>query len=97
MAFFVPLTSTLLIFLPTTSRSRSRRITSTSGSSIRPPPHGCLPGAAHRRALVGLARGVLLRFLLGASDARAERLARHRHDGRRELLLVVRPVARATS
>src|SRR5689334_9292837 len=33
-----PVTSTALIFLPTTSRSRSRRITSTSGSSGIPAP-----------------------------------------------------------
>src|ERR1700675_4951993 len=35
----MPLTSTDLIFLPTTSRSRSRRTTSTSGSSGIAAPH----------------------------------------------------------
>src|SRR6266576_3004774 len=88
IAFFEPLTSTSLIFLPTTSRSRSRRITSTSGSSIPAPPHRS-SGAALRDARVGFARGLLLRFLLRAADARAQRLPGD-HDGRRELFLMVR-------
>src|SRR6476661_5468549 len=87
IAFLDPLTSTSLIFLPTTSRSRSRRITSTSGSSIHAPPHRSC-GAAIRDACVGLARGLLLRLLLRPSDARPQRLAGD-HDGRRELLLMV--------
>src|SRR3990172_4237925 len=87
IAFFVPLTSTVLIFLPTTSRSRSRRITSTSGSSISP-SSGCLPGAALVQTLVGFARGVLLGFLLRATDTGAEHLAGDRHGGG-ELLQVI--------
>src|SRR6478609_1884424 len=46
----IPVTSTVLIFLPTTSRSRSRRPTSTSGSSgIRAPHRGSCPvlGSLH--------------------------------------------------
>src|SRR6266576_23321 len=87
IAFFEPLTSTSLIFLPTTSRSRSRRITSTSGSSINAPPHRSI-GASLRDARVGLASSLLLGFLLRAPDARPQRLSGD-HDGRRELLLVV--------
>src|SRR5436190_1792993 len=88
IAFLDPLTSTSLIFFPTTSRSRSRRITSTSGSSIHAPPHG--PSGALRDACVGLARSLLLRLLLRAPDARPQRLAGD-HDGRRELFLMVGP------
>src|SRR6476620_304254 len=88
IAFFEPLTSTSLIFLPTTSRSRSRRITSTSGSSIHAPPRRS-SGAALRDARVGFARGLLLRFLLRAADPRAQRLPSD-HDGRRELFLMIR-------
>src|SRR6266571_613934 len=87
IAFLDPLTSTSLIFFPTTSRSRSRRITSTSGSSIHAPPHRSR-GSALRDACVGLARSLLLRLLLRAPDARPQRLSGD-HDGRRELLLVV--------
>src|SRR6476620_4891571 len=48
----IPLTSTDLIFLPTTSFSRSRRTTSTSGSSgIRSPHRGSCPGAVGWRSL----------------------------------------------
>src|SRR5436190_7453922 len=87
IAFLDPLTSTSLIFFPTTSRSRSRRITSTSGSSIHAPPHRS-SGAALRDACVGLARSLLLGLLLRAPDARPQRLPGY-HDGRRELLLMV--------
>src|SRR5439155_487808 len=87
IAFFDPLTSTSLIFFPTTSRSRSRRITSTSGSSMHAPSHRS-SGASLRDARVRLSRGLLLRFLLRAPDARPQRLAGD-HDGRRELLLMV--------
>src|SRR5438132_8545271 len=87
IAFLDPLTSTSLIFFPTTSRSRSRRITSTSGSSIHAPPHGP-SGAALRDACVGLARSLLLRLLLRAPAACPQRLAAD-HDGRRQLLLMV--------
>src|SRR2546422_4693 len=87
IAFLDPLTSTSLIFFPTTSRSRSRRITSTSGSSICAPPHRS-GGAALRDACVGLARSLLLRLLLRAPNASPQRLPGD-HDGRRELLLMV--------
>src|SRR5205809_986240 len=87
IAFFEPLTSTSLTFLPTTSRSRSRRITSTSGSSIHAPLHRS-SGAALRDPGVGLARSLLLGLLLRAPDARPQRLPGY-HDGRRELLLMV--------
>src|SRR5262245_9070781 len=101
-ACFDPLTSTSLIFLPTTSRSRSRRITSTSGSSMPVPfrAFGSALGPAlgpglgsgldrsSRDQRMRLARGLLLRLLLGSSDPAAQRLARD-HDRRRELLLVV--------
>src|SRR5881397_258324 len=83
IAFLDPLTSTSLIFLPTTSRSRSRRITSTSGSSI-PVPFRWV----RDHARVGLAGRLLLRLLLGPADARAERRAAD-DDGRGELLLMI--------
>src|SRR5262245_18596473 len=84
-AFFDPFTSTSLIFLPTTSRSRSRRITSTTGSSIAvPSPIGSSDPA------VRLARRLLLRLLLRSAHPRAEGLSADHHGGR-ELLLVVGP------
>src|SRR5690349_21449128 len=75
----MPSASTLLIFLPTTSRSRSRRITSTSGSSgivhalVQPLP------CDTRRGLLGR--------LLRPPLAVAVRLAADEH--RREEPLVV--------
>src|SRR4029450_591506 len=61
-AFFEPLTSTALIFLPTTSRLRSRRITSTSGSStstlLRTPGRRLVCQA--RRTVAGPSVGLLV-------------------------------------
>ena len=55
---------------------------------LHPLPPRCLPVARPRCAFVGLACGLLLGFLLGAPDARAQPLPRH-HDRGGELLLVV--------
>src|SRR5687767_10415860 len=91
-----PWTSTFLIFLPATSRSRSRRIVSTSGSSgiVLVSPHRgavlvLLP--TERPALEALPRDLrrsLLRLLLGAAFALAPLLAGDRHR-RAEVLRVV--------
>src|SRR4029453_1097328 len=83
-AFFDPLTSTSLIFLPTTSRSRSRRITSTSGSSIPVPLRPRRP----RQPGVRLTCGLLFGFLLRPPHSGAEHLPAD-HHGRRELLLMI--------
>src|SRR5439155_25104140 len=88
-------TSTSLIRLPTTSFSRSRRITSTSGSSTV--PSGSVAVSVLLRQLRVLGQPVerlsgrpLLRFLLRSPDPPAE-LSPGQEDRRRELLLVVRP------
>src|SRR3954471_12284820 len=90
MALREALTSASLIFLPTTSRSRSRRITSTSGSSISAPLDRC--GLAwdqpFRDPRVRLARGLLLGLLLRPPPSASERLTSDVDRGR-ELLLVV--------
>src|SRR5581483_6853021 len=86
IAFRVGRTSAAWTFRPTTSFSRSRRITSTSGSSTDPSPsalHGTLG-----QLQVGLVCRLLLGLLLGSPDARAPGPTREVH-GRRELLLVV--------
>src|SRR5918992_5094052 len=78
-------TSAVLIRRPTTSFSRSRRITSTSGSSTG--PLLCLDPVRH--VVEGLARGPLLGFLLRLADPRAHRLPVQEYR-RGEFLLVVR-------
>src|SRR5947207_1304288 len=82
-----PVTSTVLIFLPTTSLSRSRRITSTSGSS------GIIVSLCARLVLQtrpGHPRRRLFGLLLRSTLAVAVRPVAHVH-GRIELLRVIRP------
>src|SRR5512141_2625589 len=75
------LTSTVLIFFPTTSRSRSRRSTSTSGNSSTV--------VSPRQRIPRRPRCCLLGPLLRRADPRAERLATDR-DRRVESLAVLR-------
>src|SRR2546428_4036628 len=89
IAFLVDLTSASLMRRPTTSLSRSRRRTSTSGSSTAPPSSTGARGALHDLR-VGLPCGLLLGFLLRAPPPATEQLPRD-VDGRGELLLVVGP------
>src|SRR6266581_4085038 len=82
----MPSASTLLTFRPTISRSRSRRMTSTSGSSgitspVRPVTLGLEP-------LPGDPRGGLLRRLLRATLPGPVRGTAD-DDGREEPLVVV--------
>src|SRR6266540_990038 len=82
-------TSTSLMRLPTTSFSRSRRITSTSGSStlsVLLHQLGCVVDGS----LVGPARRPLLGLLLRPAGPPA-RLSPGEVHGRRELLRVIRP------
>src|SRR5690242_12665380 len=83
----VPVTSTDLIFFPTTSFSRSRRNTSTSGSSgmVAPLPVRFVPQSRPRDPSRGL-----LRFLLRSAFALAVEAVVH-VDGREEVLGVVGP------
>src|ERR687884_432921 len=89
----MPSASALLIFLPTTSRSRSRRTTSTSGSSGIGPSVGMRTGRFARlvlqpcpRLACGRLFGGLLRApLAGAVDRPAQLHLRE------ELLRMVRP------
>src|SRR5581483_12161408 len=89
IAFRVGRTSAAWTFRPTTSFSRSRRITSTSGSSTDPSP-SALRGALGPQLQVALVRGLLLGLLLGVADPPSVRPARE-EDRRGELLLVIRP------
>src|SRR4249919_2875893 len=85
----IPVTSTAFTFLPTTSFSRSRRITSTSGSSgtlLLPCPDRRL---ARRHPFPRRARRRLLGLLLGAALAVAVGGAVEEHRGE-EALRVVR-------
>src|SRR4051794_34015949 len=89
----MPSTSTALIFLPTTSRSRSRRTTSTSGSSGISHPDTVPPvgGGADRLALQPLPRDpcrCLLGRLLRASLTRAVLLVAEVHRGEEALRVV---------
>src|SRR5688572_23486604 len=74
--------STPLTFLPTTSRSRSRRRTSTSGNSTTV--------VSPRQRVPRRLRCCLLRPFLRRAHARAERLVID-HDGRVEALAVLGP------
>src|SRR4051812_36864999 len=93
----MPSASTSLILRPTTSRSRSRRMTSTSGSSgIGPPLRGRVArdpdaGRVVVQAPPGDARRSLLSRLLRAALAFAVGLAADEHRGE-EPLVVVRPL-----
>src|SRR6266540_1061690 len=90
-AFGLGRTSTPLIRFPTTSFSRSRRMTSTSGSSTALLP--LLGGSTHARGdqlREGLAGGLLLGLLLRAAPALPPLLP-GQVDRRRELLRVVGP------
>src|SRR5437588_8423159 len=92
IAFRCGRTSTSLMRRPTTSFSRSRRTTSTSGSSTQP---SCtLAGTSlaplARQACVRLAGGPLLRLFLRPARP-SPQLAPSEVDGRGELLLVVGP------
>src|ERR1700733_7042749 len=82
----VPVTSTDLIFLPTTSFSRSRRSTSTSGSSGTVAP---LTGSLFLQARPCDPRGRLLGLLLRSALALAVAMLVH-EDRREELLRVIR-------
>src|SRR6266540_3248796 len=86
IAFRCGRTSTDLMRLPTTSFSRSRRITSTSGSSTSTLPWrtGALPGQPLQRLPCGLLFGLLLR----PAHPPPELLPAEVHGGG-ELLLVV--------
>src|SRR5207245_1781312 len=89
----MPSTSTAFTFLPTTSRSRSRRTTSTSGSSGIPHPDTVPPvgGGAARLALqpppCNPRRGLLGR-LLRTSLTGAELLVAEEHHGEEPLRVV---------
>src|SRR5690242_14119020 len=89
----MPSTSTDLIFLPTTSRSRSRRTTSTSGSSGISHPDTVPPvrRGADRLALQPLPRDPrrrLLGRLLRAPFTRAVLLVPQEHRGEEALRVV---------
>src|SRR3712207_4870288 len=81
IAFFAALTSTVLMRLPTTSFSRSRRITSTSGSSTSSPflRRGRPIGAGQR--VERLPRGALLGLLLRPALAAPEGVRAQEDDG----------------
>src|SRR5690242_5230429 len=89
----IPSTSTALTFLPTTSRSRSRRTTSTSGSSGISHPDTVPPvgRGADRLVLQPFpcdTRRRLLRRLLGAPFTRAVLLVAEVHRGEEALRVV---------
>src|SRR6266540_554965 len=86
MAFRCGRTTTALIRLPTTSFSRSRRITSTSGSSTSALRRG--GGVAPGQPLQRLAGRLLFGLLLRAPHAPPELLPPQVHGGGELLLLV---------
>src|SRR2546426_11573176 len=93
MAFRCGRTSTSLMRLPTTSFSRSRRITSTSGSSTVPSGSFAVSMLLRQfgilgQPVVGLAGRPLFGFLLRPPDP-APQLSPAEEDGGGELLLVV--------
>src|SRR4051794_38782537 len=85
----MPSASTFLIFLPTTSRSRSRRITSTSGSSgIGFSAGGVRTRWSRMEQFPCHTRGGLLGRLLRASLALAVGLAAQEHGGEEPLVVI---------
>src|SRR5690242_13648816 len=88
----MPSASTFLIFLPTTSRSRSRRTTSTSGNSGIGCPRRCGRGRgvgdAELQPFPRLARGNLFGSLLRATLAGSVHLTAQQHGGEEALGVV---------
>src|SRR4051812_2821688 len=84
----MPSASTFLIFLPTTSFSRSRRTTSTSGSSGIDHSRGGGVGHAELESFPRFACGDLFGGLLRTSFAGAVHLAAQQHRGEEALRVV---------
>src|SRR5680860_1203716 len=112
MARMLPGTSTLLMRFPTTSRSRSRRMTSTSGSSgiVAPDSVGLSVDRAGDGRLFRRVRGVLDRqrrprgvrghlfgSFLGPTFTLAARLPVDEHDGEEVLRVIGTFVAHLVS